>query len=305
MKLIFRYTALLLVTLTAPVLHAQDDLLALVDSSKAEKDYVIATFKSSRVINFHSVETAGRHVLDFRISHHFGELNGGAYNAFGLDGPASIKLSLEYSPDGRFMFGIGRTSYDKVSEGFLKYKLLRQTTDNSIPITMTVFTAINYTALKDPAASINGYDKYGHTTDRLSYASELILARKFNKRLSIQLNEFYVHYNLVEHFLDQNDIFATGAAFRYKLTTRMALTGEYAFRINRYSESFDQYHNEAGIGIDLETGGHVFQLHFTNAYGMNDAQYIPYTSGDWLKGGIRFGFNISRAFSIGKGGSSW
>src|SRR5207344_758691 len=114
----------------------------------------------TRIINVHTVEVLGPRTLDFRISHRFGTVNSGSYNAWGIDGPANIRLSLEYSFDGRLMFGIGRSSYDKMVDGFLKFRLLRQTTDNSMPISATLFAGAYYTAIKDGNAEANGYDKY-------------------------------------------------------------------------------------------------------------------------------------------------
>ena len=120
--------------------QAQDLLSSLDSLSGEEKEYLTAAFKTTRLVDQHTLETVGPRTLDFRISHRFGPINSGAYKAWGIDGPANIRLSLEYSYDGRFMFGLGRSSYDKVVDGFLKYRLLRQTTDNSMPISVTLFS---------------------------------------------------------------------------------------------------------------------------------------------------------------------
>lgn len=290
-----------------------EELLAMADSMDAAKpkgkDYTIATFKGTRLINFPTVQTMGKRQLDFRIQHRFGEFNSGAYNAFGLDGGACIRLSFDYGINDWLQVGIGRTSADKLADASFKVKALRQTTDNKIPVSLVWQTSLNYTFLKDPNANTpGGFNKYHYPVDRISYSNSLIIGRKFNENFSLQLHGFWVHYNIVDRSTDKNDMFAAGISGRYKISKRVAITFEYARRLNKYSEDniFNSFFDPLGIGIDLETGGHVFQLHFTNQFGMNEAQYIPYTTSDWLKGGIRLGFNISRVFAIGtKGGNGW
>ncbi|MDQ3111929.1 MAG: DUF5777 family beta-barrel protein, partial [Bacteroidota bacterium] len=188
--------------------------------------------------------------------------------------------------------------------------MLRQTTDNHMPLSVTVMSSLNYTFLRDPNKAITGVDKYGYAVNRISYATSLIIGRKFSDNFSLQVNGFYIHYNIVDKATDSNYMLAAGFSGRYKLTKRFAITFEYAHRINKYSLAYDNFHDPLGIGFDLETGGHVFQIHFTNQFGMNEAQYIPYTTSNWAKGDVRLGFNISRVFSIGgkdKGskGKSW
>lgn len=278
---------------------AQDDLLKMLEQDvKPEKQYVAATFKSTRLINLHTVETVGKRTLDFRISHRFGEVNNGLYHFYGLDGGASIRIGLEYSYDGRLMFGIGRTSVQKMYDGFVKYRLLRQTTDGAMPVSVTWLSIMNLTTLKDPGKSATVPDKYEMLSSRFSYVHQAIIARKFNENFSAQISPTLIHYNLVDLQSDLNDIYAIGFAGRYKITRSFAITGEYGYRVNKYSARFNQYHNTAGIGFDLETGGHVFQVHFTNSLGVNEAHLIPYTDTRWLNGGVRLGFNISRVFTL-------
>lgn len=268
-----------------------------------------ATFKATKLINFPTVETMGKRALDFRIAHRFGDFSSGAYNAFGLDGGASIRLSFDYGITDWLTVGIGRSSVDKLADGSVKIRMLRQTIDNHMPVSVSVLSSLNYTFLRDPNAA-NGIDKYHYAVNRISYATSLIVGRKFSDNLSMQLNGFYIHYNIVDKITDSNDMFAAGFSGRYKITKRFAITFEYAHRLNKYSLAYDTYHDPFGIGIDLETGGHVFQIHFTNQFGMNEAQYIPYTTSDFWKGDIRLGFNISRVFAIGgkdksSKGKSW
>jgi hypothetical protein len=294
----------------AVIAQTEDDMQRMADSLDALNtpavEYTRATFKGTRLINFPTNETMGRHGLDFRIQHRFGEFQSGAYNAFGTDGPACIRLSLDYGIRDWLTVGIGRTSIDKLVDVSFKAKILRQTTDGKMPVSMTWQSSLNYTFLKDPNKAVTGVDKYHYPVDRISYSNVLVVSRKFSDRFSIALNGFWVHYNIVDRKEDKNDIFAAGFCGRFKVTKRLAITWEYAYRLNDYSPLKDNFHDPLGIGFDLETGGHVFQIHFTNQFGMNEAQYIPYTSSNWSDWGVRLGFNISRVFVVGvKGGNGW
>lgn len=268
------------------------DLLSLL-SETPPKEYTIATFKTTRLVNFHTVEVLGKRCLDFRISHRFGDVNSGIYNAFGIDGGANIRLALEYSPDARFMMGIGRTSSQKIVDGFLKYKLLRQTPDNQMPFTLTLFSGMYYSAEKKV---LGGVTFYSNETDRFSFCNQLMIGRKFNSSLSLQITMGMVHVNLAERITDKNDCYFTGVVARMKLSKRQAVTVEYAQRLNKYSQT--KYYNSLAVGYDIETGGHVFQMHFTNSFGLTENQFYMYTPTTWSNWGIRLGFNVSRVFAL-------
>lgn len=235
--------------------------------------------------------------MDVLISHRFGNLNSGGNNLWGLDGPANIRLALEYSYDGRLMIGIGRSSYQKMYDGFLKFGLLRQTVDGKMPLSLTLYSAIFYTAQKDLNKQANGFDRYQYRIDRLSFVHQIIIARKFSSRFSFQLAPIFVHYNQVEKIRDKNDSYAIAGAARYKFTKRWALTTEYVWRVKHdYDEN--KYYDSFGLGFDIETGGHIFQIHLTNSFGISDNQFIPYTSTKWNDAGIRLGYNLSRVFTL-------
>lgn len=257
---------------------------------------VMATFKGTRLINFHTNETAGRRTLDFRIAHRFGPFNAGWYDFYGLDGGASIRLGLEYSFDGRLQFGIGRTSVEKMADGFLKYRLLRQHTRGWKQVSVTLLSAAYYTMLKDPDQAVNGFDKYKFWGSRLSYAHQIIIARKFSDRFSLQISPTLVHMNQVERISDLNDAFVLTGATRFKITKRSAITLEYGWRATGYTRT--KYYDTLGIGWDIETGGHVFQVFLTNSIGLTEPQFLLRTNNKWSDAGIRLGFNISRVFTI-------
>jgi hypothetical protein len=195
------------------------------------------------------------------------------------------------------MIGIGRSSFEKMDDAFLKFKLLRQTTDGRMPVSMTWFSGAYYTAQKDPNKDRNGFDKYEHTSSRLAYTHELIIARKFSNNFSMQVGGWFSHFNLVEHALDKNDAYGASGALRLKFTKRQAITFEYALRLNKnYSQN--TYYDSMGIGYEIETGGHVFQVHVTNSFGIAESQFLTQTESSWSNGGIRIGFNISRVFTL-------
>ena len=286
-----------LIISSAFTLSAQDiDPMSLLQGlAEAPKDEpVIATFKATRLINQQTLEVGGTRSLDFRIHHHFGPFNSGAYDFWGIDGGASIRLGLEYSYNGRLQFGLGRTSYEKQIDGFLKYRLLRQSKSGSMPISVTLFSGAYRNGIK--GLQIGGIDKFKYASDRLSFVQQIIIARKIDDKLSIQITPTMVHYNLVDNLADNNDAYFLGIAGRYKISNRTAITYEYGAKLLNYSES--KYYDSMGIGLDIETGGHVFQMFLTNSFGMTENQTFARTNSSWADRGFRLGFNVSRMFTL-------
>ena len=262
-----------------------------------EVEYTNASFKTTRVINSHSLENTAHGVLDFKIGHRFGLVSEGASNFFGLD-QATIRLGLDYGVTDRIMVGIGRSSYQKTVDGFVKYKLLRQCDSGcKTPLTLALVAASSMTTL--PASDVPWYGE-GRTdyfTHRLSYSLQMIVGRKFTEAFSFQLMPGVVHRNLVASTDDRNDLINVGAAGRYKLTRRLAFNAEYFYVLPDQGPR-SAFQNSLSMGFDIETGGHVFQLHFTNSTGMFERAFITETTGDFFKGNIHYGFNISRVFTI-------
>ncbi|MBS1645866.1 MAG: hypothetical protein JST67_00855 [Bacteroidetes bacterium] len=293
------------------------DLLSLVETppAKKEKEFVTGTFKSTRNINFHTAEVLGKRCLDFRISHRFDRLNSGANNAWGIDGPANLMLSLEYSHTGRWMVGISRCIENKTAEAFVKIKLFRQV-KHGFPFTVTYFGGVYHTfTMQNAGVPVEYYRK---VADRLSYVNEIIIACKVTPWLSLQVAPAWVHYNLVDgntpnydskymYHLAKNDCWALTGVVRAKFNRRQAIIFEYAYRLNtNYASAGSQYYNSMGIGWEIETGGHVFQLFATNSFGIMENSYLMTTSTSWKASGVRIGFNITRVFAIGrKSQSNW
>lgn len=272
---------------------AQDDLMGMLGDDEPTTEYTYATFKSTRVISGQSVENPDEGVLQFVVSHHFGRVNQGAYDLFGLD-QATVKLDFQYGITDRLAVGIGRSSYQKTFDGFVKYKALRQSTGvKEMPVTLSYVAGMDLNSLKWQHP-----ERDNHFSNRISYFHQLLLARKFNEDLSLQLSPTVIHKNLVETKTDPNDFIALGAGGRYKLTKRFSLNAEYFYLLTE--ETANEFENVFSIGVDIETGGHVFQLHFTNAQPMFERGFISETRGKWADGDVYFGFNINRVFTIKK-----
>jgi len=286
-----------LVSFSASSAYSQD-LLDELEKEEAPKEQITkATFKATRLVNMHTVETLGKRSLDFRIAHHFGNLGAGPESFWGLDNAASIRIALEYSYDGRLMGGIGRTSQGKLADGFLKYRLLRQTDGGSMPISVTLFSSMYYTLEK--SFVVNGVDKYGDRANRFTYCSQIMIARKFSESFSLQVSPTYTHFNLVERIGQTNDVWALAGLARMKMTRRSAVVLEYTHNFNLYPDQAPlKYYSPFGIGYEIETGGHVFQMFFTNASGIAEPQTISNTTSSFDNWGFGLGFNISRVFRL-------
>jgi hypothetical protein len=246
-------------------------------------------------MNGHSVEKMPPGQLDVRISHRFGKLNSGAYNLFGLD-QSNIRLGLEYGIFKWLMIGVGRGSYEKTFDGFTKVTILRQSSGARVmPVSLSLFSSVALNSMKWTDETRANY-----FSSRLSYVGQILIARKISQGLSLQLTPSYVHRNLVTTELDPNDLFALGAGGRLKLTKRISLNAEYFYVVNPKTYMSRQIYNSLSVGVDIETGGHVFQLLFTNSLGMIEKAFIGETTGQWKKGDIHFGFNISRVFTLKK-----
>lgn len=279
-----------------PSLVAQDDLMDLLDSESPTIDYTYATFKTTRIINSHTVEQPANGVLLFIIQHRFGKLNTGLYELFGLD-QATIRLGLEYGVTPRLSIGLGRSSFKKTYDGFFKYKVLRQSTGaRKMPVSISYYAGMTLNSLKWEDMGVE--DRENYFSSRLTYTHKLLIARKFSSAVSVQLMPVYTHKNLVPTTEDANDIFSMGIGGRVKLTNRMSVNAEY-FYTPESQISYD-FSQPFSLGFDLETGGHVFQLHFSNAQAFFDTGYLTETKGEWVNGDIYFGFNISRVFTIKK-----
>jgi hypothetical protein len=292
-----QFSLFMLLVLFPSALAAQDDLMNLLNQNTSpEINLTTATFKSTRIMNGHSIERMPAGQLDVRISHRFGPVNSGAYNFFGLD-QASIHLGFEYGIFNWMMVGIGRGSYEKTYDGFTKFSILRQSSGaREMPVSLTLFASAAIKSVKWPVDSLTYY-----FSSRLSYVAQVLIARKFSQGLSFQLTPSYVHRNMVGTEIDPNDLFALGAGGRLKLSKRISLNAEYYLLLNANKTYMSEpVYNPLSVGVDIETGGHVFQIILTNSTAIIEKGFIGETTGQWKHGDIHIGFNISRVFTLKK-----
>jgi hypothetical protein len=273
---------------------SQEDLDALLNElDPLPPQEVIATFKSGKIINLHTVERVAAGNLEMRISHRFGRIDGGAYTLWGID-QATIRIGLDYGVSDKLAIGFGRNSYKKIYDGFFKYSVTKQK-KNGFPISVVAISSI---AIKSLRFSDPGRDNYFRS--RLSYVHQLVLARKFTSRLSLEVVPSWVHFNLVSSASDQSDIPVLAAGGRMKVSKRVSINAEYGYRIqlNDDAANINDFYDSFSVGVDIETGGHVFQLQFTNSLPMFEMGFLAQTNDRWSEGGIHFGFNITREFVL-------
>ena len=281
-----------------------DDLLNMLNHEDAKKiTYTQATFKGTRFINGQTVETIAKNHINFWISHRFGALNSGFIDNFlGLD-EAKIRLGLEYGISDVWLVGMGRSTIEKTYDFYSKYKVLRQS--NQMPVTLTVYGSLATNTMPTGYALPSGnIMRYENNLQRQTYMGQILIARKFTDKLSLQIMPTVLHNNKVESVYFDNNLYSLGMGGRYKLTNRLSLSAEYYKNIVdtqnflKTSGTAYPYQDSFSIGFDIETGGHVFQLHFTNSRGMIEKHFISQTTGTWANTDIFYGFNLARTFSL-------
>ncbi len=317
MMIIFKKT-LLVISLTVSSINAfaQDDLLSLLEAETVKThEKVIATFKTSKVINIQSTETVKAKTMDFRVTHRFGNIGeasgGGPHTLYGFDNAPDIRISFDFGITDNLTLGVGRSKQKELIDGLIKYRILSQTIDNHMPISMAFYGNMSY----NPQEASQFYSGMAANSafkqndiHRFSYTSQLIIARKFGSRFSMELVPTFQHRNFVLASINQdngaeetNDLLSMGGGFRLKITKRMAIIADYYYIFSKYrsNNKANPFYNPLAVGLEIETGGHVFHLNFTNASGIIENNYLPNTTDSWLKGGYKFGFNISRVFNLG------
>jgi len=298
----------LLLLLTCLPAFGQDDLLDLaMGHLPGERQKTIATFKTTKLINAHSNETVHKRTLDFRVGHRFGNVGkesfGGVHTFYGLDASTDIRIAFEYGITERLMCGVSRSKRNENYEGLVKFRLLEQTVDNHVPLAVTLFANAAITGIRAPEGL------FPQTSDRLSYTFQAILARKFSNRVSLVLLPTVVHRNYIFGLVNglpadqadnRNDLYALGAGGRFKVTKSTSLVVDYFYNFDTFRKPGNDYgyYQVLGAGVEIETGGHVFTITFTNASGIIENDYIANTTDDWARGGFKFNFNISRNFRL-------
>ncbi len=279
---------------------AQDDLLDMLKAENTVSSPVLATFKGTRIITGQSNENIAKKHLNFLILHRFGELKDDAtyYSFLGIDA-ATVRLALDYGITDKLMVGVGRSSVAKIYDFSVKYKLFQQTSggNKNFPIAVSYYgnMGVNTTTFADPTR-----DNY--FTSRLNFCNQLIISKKVTPGISLQITPTFVHRNLVAKTSDPNDIIALGLGGSFKITRSTRFNIEYYPRLTGRDELIpntkNNFEDYLAVGVDIETGGHVFQLMFSNSTYMYEQGFVAQTTGKWSDFGIRLGFNLSRTFSF-------
>lgn len=286
---------------------AQDDLMKVLNDNQEKKsEKVIATFKTLKLINAQTNETVHKRVLDFRIAHRFGNVSaksgGGFHKFYGLDYASDIRIAFEYGITDRLAIGLSRSKYNENLEGLIKYRLLQQTIDKKIPLSITLFSNLSYNPKKDNTGEFEENNNGTITkknSRRFKYATQFIIARQFSSRFSALLSPMYVHRNYIIDPNDKNDLLSLGVGARIKVTRSMCIIADYFYTFSNYrrNDAHPKFYDPLGIGLEFETGGHVFSIMFTNSPAIIETEFLD-TNDSWGDGGIKFSFNISRNFNL-------
>jgi hypothetical protein len=296
-------------------IYAQEDLLSLVDQKDEGPHKVYATFKTTRIGNAQSIETVKNKHLDFKISHRFGNItdanqknpiNYTGQNFLGFDNASDIRFSFDYGLTENITLGIGRSRMKHIIDGNIKWKILQQTSDFRMPISLAFFTSTGYS--HDPMKTIYGNivkDFKSNELHRFSFFNELIIACKVNDKWSLELLPSYMYRNYIiesvnakNNAADVNGFFTLGVGGRVKISKRSSIVADFYYNFAKYYQNNSSVFMPLSLGYEVETGGHVFTLLFTNAPGLIENNYIPYTTDTWTKGQVKFGFCISRTFAL-------
>lgn len=296
---------------------AQDDLLDLVkeDPKNEPAKKVYATFKTTKIVNAQNIETVKKRNLDFRVTHRFGNiynssstnaLNEAAHSAFGLDNSTDIRMSFDYGITDDVTIGIGRSKYREMNDATIKWRFLSQKENNKIPVSVCFYGNLGYTSMTTDNLYAGTIRPKTNEAHRVQYTSQLLIARKFNSWLSLQIMPTYIHRNFIKQQLntnngkeDQNSLLSIGVGGRLKMSKRMALVVDYFYNFSEYqTNNPNAYYNPLGVGLEIETGGHVFHVNYTNGAAILESSLLTSTQDTWTKGQIKLGFNISRWFAL-------
>ncbi|MEG2079752.1 DUF5777 family beta-barrel protein [Chryseobacterium sp.] len=277
-------TLLFLSIFSSVLAFSQEDLLKDIDTISTSNTSSPPAFKALQIVTGQSTKLTAKNEWYFVVAHRFGDVSEGFKNFFGLDG-ASTKLGAIYGLTDGISLSLSRETNMKTFEFGAKYKLLKQ--NDNVPVDIVGYNvmAINTDLDKEAYPHL----KFG---DRLSYLTQALISRRFNDSFSLQLSPSYVHKNLYEPTIESNNQFLTGLGGRYKISKRISVNAEYF--VNFDKNSF--YKNPLSLGMDIETGGHVFQLLFSNSQLNSDIGYLTNATGKWEKGQVFFGFNLYRVF---------
>ncbi|WP_316791745.1 DUF5777 family beta-barrel protein [Pedobacter frigoris] len=294
---------LLIPLLTLFSLHAgaqeADSLLKSITGPEAART-VDATFKATRVVLSHSTETQKKHDLDMRIRHHFGDIGGrfgNAHTLYGLDVASDLFIGFDYGITDELTVAVGRSKQDELFNFSAKYKLLKQKNEGSVPVNLTLLAQMGWIA-REPFTET----EFSNYANRFSYFIQALISRKISSKLSLEIMPGLLMRKNQTELRDPDNIFSLGFAGRMKLTKRLSFIADYTLvkGLSRPKDLNQAYYNPLGVGLEIETGGHIFSLNFMNSEYIVENNFISNTKKSWKDGGVRFGFTISRNFTLFK-----
>jgi hypothetical protein len=268
-----------------------------------DKNIVHETFETTRLINAHTTEMNRWRVLDFRVSHRFGDMNTEAsniHNMYGLYNSSDIGIGFEYGIGDNLNVGVNRYKgagpLAELMDTYLKWRPLTQTQDNKMPFSVAVVGTSSFSAMV-ASEDLTSVSSFRETAHRITYIGQLILSRKFSDRFSMMLMPSYLHRNFVA-FGDENSLITVGVGGRLKVSKLLGIIGEYHHGLTDRNVEGLEYVNSLSCGLMFDTGGHRFAVNLTNSRGMSESQFLGYTSAKWSDGQFRLGFTISRPFKL-------
>lgn len=315
-----KFFYLLTLCLISYTSFSQDDLLKMMEENKSssEKEFnkVTATFKTLKIISMQTTQTVGVGELDFRITHRFGNVGkksfGGIHTLYGWDAISDVRFSFDYGITKKLQVGFARNKRDENLDASLKYRFVEQTLDNKVPLSICLYSIASLTPMTKTSfyagadsAWVEHNAKFAH---RMAYTTQLVIASKLTDWLSVAVTPTYTHLNYIladwnpnNGATKENDIYSTGVGLRLKLSRSVSILADYFYVMSQFRKNNPKpYYNPLALGLEIETGGHVFHINLTNASGIIENNFIPNTTDTWTKGGYKFGFNISRVFQIAK-----
>jgi len=285
MKLSLLFTFLFLLVTKNTL--AQDNLLKELDSMVKPSKTVNNTFEALKIVNLESTKLVGRGDFYFVIAHRFGSVKNGLTDFFGLD-KATIRFSFFIALSNKFNLGLSRSEFRKTYEISIKYKIVQQEKEG-FPFNIVGFNSIGF----NTEISKKNFPKLAFK-DRLTYFNELLISRRINKNLSLEIAPALIKENFVFNDNQDNSQFVLAFGGSHKLNKSLSLNFDYAHNFNRTSHS--GFRDPLSLGLDIQVGGHVFQLVFSNSQQLTDANYITNATGNWGDADIFFGFNLLRVF---------
>ncbi len=288
-QVLFFTFVLFLLTLSCVQAQDEDTKDDTKKEEQSDKKPAKPAFESAQLMDLQSVLVPTAKTFEFNIQHRFGTVENGISDVYGMYGTANIRLGFSYTPMKNLSVGFGYTKFKHQLDLNLKYSILRQRKDWSIPVSVTYFG--------NTAMDTRENDNIEKDVHRLSFYHELSIATRLNSKISLQVTPSFTHYNAVDS-LYKNDMIAVAIAGRYKFSPQGSIMISYVQQLTNHSDPNFTLRPGFTIGYEVATSGHAFQIFFTNFQGILPQENISYNTYDFFKGEFLIGFNITRLWNF-------